>query len=91
MQAKQARRWIVNGAVQGVGFRFFVQAKATSLGLTGWARNRSDGSVEVYAVGSPQYLSDLSAALHLGPRLAEVRGVEEQNAAIEKLPGFAIR
>jgi acylphosphatase len=87
-----ARRWFISGMVQGVGFRFFVQHKAASLGLTGWARNRDDGSVEVYAVGEPDRLDDLAAALHVGPRMAEVRGVEERDhEPVEHLSGFSIR
>jgi acylphosphatase len=91
MDRKAAKRWFVNGNVQGVGFRFFVQDKATTLGLSGWARNVDDGRVEVYAVGSANELSDLAAALHVGPRMADVRSVEEQEAKIENLSGFTIR
>jgi acylphosphatase len=91
MHRKAAKRWFVKGNVQGVGFRFFVQDKATTLGLSGWARNVDDGRVEVYAVGSANKLSDLAAALHLGPRMAEVRSVEEQEAKIQNLSGFTIR
>ncbi len=90
MERKIAKRWIVRGVVQGVGFRFFVQTKATALGLTGWARNRSDGSVEVHAEGPTAKLSELAAALHAGPRLAQVRGVEEIDEPVEKLSSFVI-
>ena len=89
--AKAAKRWIVKGLVQGVGFRFFAQHKATALGLSGWARNLDDGSVEVYAVGSEARLSDLAAALHAGPRMATVRGVEEQDDAVHECSGFSIK
>jgi acylphosphatase len=91
MERKIAKRWIVAGDVQGVGFRFFVQNKATGLGLSGWARNRSDGSVEVYAAGRAEKLSVLAAALHAGPFLANVRSVEEINDSVEALATFAIR
>ncbi len=77
--------------MQGVGFRFFVQAKAATLGLSGWARNLDDGNVEVYAAGPAARLSDLAAALHTGPRMADVRGVEEREEAVENLNGFSIR
>ena len=79
------------GRVQGIGFRYFVQHQATSLGLAGWARNLEDGRVEVYAVGSPQRLNDLAAALHKGPRMAEVRSVEESDAEVDSLSSFLIR
>ena len=91
MKAKAAKRWFIAGTVQGVGFRYFVQHKATSLGLAGWARNLSDGRVEVYAVGAPNLLDDLASALHIGPRFAEVRGVEERDDQAENLQGFEIR
>jgi acylphosphatase len=77
--------------VQGVGFRFFVQHKANALGLSGWARNLDDGRVEVYAVGSERELSDLAAALHSGPRMADVRSVEERDEPVQKLSGFSVR
>ena len=86
-----ARRWIVRGAVQGVGFRFFVQRRANELGLHGWTRNLDDGSVEVYATGQSTPLSKLAAALHTGPQMAHVRSVEEHEEAVESLRGFSIR
>ncbi len=69
----------------------FVQHKATALGLAGWVRNRDDGRVEVYAVGTPDRLSDLAGTLHIGPRMAEVRSVEEREESVEKISGFAVR
>jgi acylphosphatase len=91
MAAQEGKRWLVTGRVQGVGFRYFVQHQATALGLTGWTRNLDDGRVEVYAVGSRQQLSDLAAALHGGPRPADVRSVEESEAEVNLLSGFLIR
>ena len=91
MDRKVAKRWFVGGTVQGVGFRFFVQHKATALGLSGWARNLDDGRVEVYAVGSAERLSDLAAALHAGPRMAQVRAVEEQDDSVQTVSGFGVR
>jgi acylphosphatase len=91
MKRSEARRWLVSGRVQGVGFRYFVQGKAVELGLDGWTRNLDDGRVEVYAVGPREKLSDLAAALHLGPRMAEVRGVEEMEDVVQKVAGFLVR
>ena len=91
MDRKTAKRWFIGGNVQGVGFRFFVQHKATALGLSGWTRNTRDGRVEVYAVGTPARLSDLAATLHLGPRAADVRSVEEREDRPEDVSGFTIR
>jgi acylphosphatase len=91
MAAKSARRWFVSGLVQGVGFRQFVQWRAQALGLTGWARNLSDGRVEVYAVGTTVALDDLAAAVHTGPRMSDVRSVEQLEATLERSSGFEIR
>jgi acylphosphatase len=88
--AKQARRWFVRGRVQGVGFRYFAQNAGLGLGLTGYTRNLDDGRVEVYAVGTPDRLSEMAAMLHKGPRWADVRGVDEQEAAIERHSSFEI-
>lgn len=86
-----AKRWYVSGRVQGVGFRYFARHQARTLNLTGWAKNLSDGRVEVLAMGSPAQLSDLAAALHIGPHMSDVRSVEELDAAPEKLSDFHIR
>lgn len=85
-----ARRWIVRGRVQGVGFRYFAQREAARLGLTGYARNLDDGRVEVYAAGPEDQLSQLAGLLHRGPRWADVRGVDEQEAAVHQCGGFRI-
>lgn len=59
---------IVEGHVQGVGFRAFVLDHALELGLTGWVRNRWDGTVEVLAEGPKMELENLLTALQRGPR-----------------------
>lgn len=87
---KIARRYFVRGTVQGVGFRYFVERAAHDLGITGWVRNLDDGRVEVYAIGAPERVSELNGLLWRGPRWAEVRGVDEQEAALEKRSGFQI-
>ncbi len=85
-----AKRWVIRGRVQGVGYRNFAQRAAVELGLTGYARNLDDGRVEVYAVGPADKLSELAGMLYRGPRWSEVRGVEEQEAAIEQCGSFRI-
>ena len=85
-----AKRWFVSGRVQGVGYRYFAQKAATELGLTGYARNLDDGRVEVYAVGPVDKLSQLAGALYRGPRWSDVRGVEEQEAAVQEYGSFRI-
>jgi acylphosphatase len=74
--------------VQGVGFRAFVENAARDLGLRGWVRNEDDGRVQVFAVGSPESLNQLAGLLHRGPRMADVRGVEEQEAPVQQLSSF---
>ncbi len=88
---KQARLYRVRGQVQGVGFRYFVERSATAIGLRGWVRNVDDGSVEVYALGTESQLSELAGFLWKGPRWAEVRGVEEVEAAVEEHAGFFVK
>jgi acylphosphatase len=88
---KIAKLFRVRGRVQGVGFRYFVEHTARGLDLRGWVRNDDDGSVEVYAVGTPAQLSELAGHLWKGPRWAEVRGVEESEAAVEGHSGFSVR
>lgn len=86
----EARRWLIRGRVQGVGYRAFAQRAAQALGLTGYARNLDDGRVEVYAAGPAGKLAELAPLLYRGPRWAEVRGVEEQDAAVETSSYFRI-
>jgi acylphosphatase len=79
---------IVHGHVQGVGYRATTIDEARRLGLGGWVRNRSDGSVEVLAEGSEAKLQILLAYLHRGPWGAEVTSVAEDwtNAAGAPMP-----
>ncbi|MDQ2900752.1 MAG: acylphosphatase [Acidobacteriota bacterium] len=85
-----AREFQVRGRVQGVGFRWFVKKEAHQLGVKGYVRNEADGNVFVYAVGTERQLSQLAARLHRGPRFAEVRGVDEREAAVRKYETFEI-
>jgi acylphosphatase len=72
----EAKRFVVRGRVQGVGFRWFVQREAQALGVSGWVRNNFDGAVEALAVGSSAQLTALEAKLQAGPRAARVDSVE---------------
>src|SRR5580693_3133175 len=76
----EARRFVVRGRVQGVGFRWFVEREAHILGIAGWVRNNADGSVEVLAQGTRDQLSGLHSRLREGPRAARVDTVEESEA-----------
>jgi len=71
-----ARRFLVRGRVQGVGFRWFVEREAYILGISGWVRNNYDGSVEVLAQGTREQLAGLHSRLREGPRAARVDAVE---------------
>jgi len=75
-----AKRYIVRGRVQGVGFRWFVDYEARQLGLAGWVRNNLDGSVEVLAMGSDRQHAVLRGKLQHGPRAARVDEVKESPA-----------
>lgn len=90
LTAVQAKRYFVRGRVQGVGFRWFVQRSAAELGIAGYTRNLEDGRVEVYAVGPLGKLNELAGLLWKGPRLADVRGVDEQEAEIKAVKSFRI-
>lgn len=73
--------FLVQGRVQGVGFRWFVQREASELGLRGWVRNTEDGDVELVAAGEAADLSELRASLKRGPRGSRVDRVIEHNLA----------
>jgi len=79
-KAVEARRFVVRGRVQGVGFRWFVEREAHILGIAGWVRNNADGGVEVLAQGTRDQLSGLRSRLREGPRAARVDEVEESEA-----------
>jgi len=66
----------VTGRVQGVGFRQFAQREAIALGVSGYVRNRPDGSVEVVAEGLRETLEVLLDHLRLGPRSARVAAID---------------
>ena len=89
--ARIARFYRIRGRVQGVGFRYFAEKAAQELGIRGWVRNDDDGTVQVYAVGTQEQLSEMAGLLWKGPRWAEVRGVEESEAAVEKCSDFSVR
>lgn len=87
----QAKRFVVRGRVQGVGFRWFVEREAHMLEIAGWVRNNSDGSVEVLAMGTLDQLVGLRSRLRQGPRAARVDDVEEtESKPIEGLQSFRI-
>ena len=79
-----ARRYIVSGRVQGVGFRNYVEHVAEKLEVHGYVRNRNDGSVEVYAIAAPERLKQLRIALEKGPLMSRVTNVAEEPDRIDE-------
>ena len=71
----------IRGYVQGVGFRYWSVRRARMLGLCGWVRNRSDGSVEALAAGPKDALDTFVALCRKGPRAARVDLVDVEDAA----------
>jgi acylphosphatase len=75
-----AKRFHVSGGVQGVGYRFFVQRAANTLGVRGYVKNLADGRVEVYAIARGEILVVFREQLKRGPRFASVDEVAEAEA-----------
>jgi acylphosphatase len=81
----------VFGRVQGVGYRYFALREAERLGVTGFARNRPDGAVEVVAEGPEASLEQLEERLREGPSFAAVTGLEREDVGPRGDSGFHIR
>lgn len=75
-EANETWRLLAHGRVQGVGYRAACADRATALGLSGWVRNRADGTVEVMACGAPRKLQALLAWMASGPPAARVTNVD---------------
>lgn len=88
----QARRFLVRGRVQGVGFRWFVEYEAQILQIAGWVRNNPDGTVEILAQGTRDQLAGLHSRLREGPRAARIDEVEVSEAQpVAGLTSFQIQ
>ena len=85
-----ARHLKISGYVQGVGFRYAMAEEAERLGVTGWVRNRRDGTVEAVVDGARDALDAIVAWARRGPRGAQVTGVEV-NEAPESFQRFEMR
>jgi len=87
-----ARRFVIGGRVQGVGFRYFSVEAAAREGVTGWVRNRPDGCVEAYVEGEAEAVTRVERALRQGPPGARVESVDvEPEPASGAFPDFTIR
>jgi len=84
-------RCIVEGRVQGVFYRASAAERAQALGLSGWVRNRADGSVELVAAGEPRAIETLAAWLWEGPPSARVTAVTVTEFEGEVEAGFGVR
>jgi acylphosphatase len=71
-----ARRFVITGRVQGVGFRYFAESAAMREGLHGWVRNRPDGAVEAQTEGDAEAVERFERALRHGPPAARVDDVQ---------------
>lgn len=91
MHADVARRAVAHGRVQGVFFRAHVHEEAQRRGVSGWAANRPDGSVEIHAEGPADAVEAVLAAARSGPRGAEVTGFDVVDVEPEGCSGFARR
>jgi acylphosphatase len=87
-QHRLARRLLIEGRVQGVGYRDWMVGTARRLGLHGWVRNRQDGSVEALVAGPSDIINALLAACRDGPPAARVRAINATPADHPDIPGF---
>ena len=85
-----AKRCVVYGRVQWVGFRYFTWKEAERIGIKGTVRNCVDGSVEIVAEGNDEQLQDFYNWLKVGPRTASVERVLEDNIENKRYPDFSI-
>jgi acylphosphatase len=79
------RKVMVQGRVQGVGYRVWVEGEATARGLEGWVRNRRDGSVEALFGGAEQAVAEMIASCRRGPPMARVDTVKDSNVQASEL------
>jgi acylphosphatase len=91
MPMAQARRWIVRGHVQGVGYRYFARQAAQAMGVRGWIRNLPDGSCEVQVAGGAELLARFQDELRRGPRGSRVESIDEESLVqVPEWQGFQI-
>jgi acylphosphatase len=87
-----ARRYVISGRVQGVGFRFFAEAEAAREGLHGWVQNLPDGRVEVSVEGEAESVERFERKIRHGPPGARVSDVQgDETVPTDRGTGFSIR
>jgi acylphosphatase len=87
---KEAVRVVVHGFVQGVNYRRWLQGEALERGVSGWVRNRADGTVEAVLYGPAAVVESLIRAARHGPALARVDSVHSEPAQYDGLEDFRI-
>ena len=85
-----ARRAVVSGRVQGVGFRFFAERAAREAGVAGWVRNRPDGTVETVAEGEMEAVARYLDRLRAGPGGSRVTSLVDEEADVKQYRSFEI-
>jgi acylphosphatase len=85
-----ARRGVVSGAVQGVGFRFFAERAARQARVNGWVRNRPDGTVETVVEGDAKAVALYLERLRSGPPGSRVTSLVEEERSLEGYDSFEI-
>lgn len=86
-----AKRVVISGRVQGVGYRDWLVKQANRFCVSGWVRNRVDGSVEALIAGETATVEELLRLCRLGPALARVEELIEEPAEAPPVPGFVRR
>ena len=87
-----ARRYVITGRVQGVGFRFFAEDAAAREGVHGWVRNQPDGTVEAWVEGDEESVQRIEAALHRGPSGARIERVDVEDVVpTGRATGFMVK
>jgi acylphosphatase len=87
-----ARRYVISGRVQGVGFRFFTEAAAAREGLHGWARNLPDGRLEISIEGDAESVERFEGQIAHGPPGARISDLQiDEDVPTQRATGFSIR
>jgi len=81
---------LINGKVQGVGFRFFSARKARRLGIKGWVKNLPSGEVEIWAEGTEKALAQFYTWLHKGPIFARVNSIQKDEKEQKVFENFNV-
>jgi acylphosphatase len=83
-----AKKLVITGRVQGVGYRAWMVEKARAFGLSGWVRNTADGAVEALVAGEDAAVEEIARLCRRGPRLAEVLSITEDLVEPPEQAGF---